>query len=222
MSEINYFCFDIGGVANVRAPLEEVISQGKQYFGSAFSEQTLDLMRFPRVKGKDIWRDFQNGIISADTYLTHGLQAGNIPLTSENKLFFRNLLQQWCGQPYQPTLDLVKRLNQKLYHTSVLSNNNEIMYHTPSAEIKNHVHLAVSSHQIGVSKPSLAAYVNLLEALGGTDLRHQVAFIDDQEENIDTANYLGIQGFHFRSKEVGMDKAFAELMQYLKEKEVQL
>lgn len=222
MSEINYFCFDIGGVANVRAPLEDVIAQGKLYFGSAFTEKTLDRMRFPQVEGTDIWRDFQNGAISADSYLGHALHVGNVPITSENKLFFRNLLQQWCGKPYQPTINLVKKLNEKLYHTSVLSNNNEIMYNTPGAEIKYHVHVAISSHQIGFSKPNRVAYVRLLEALGGTHLRHEVLFIDDLEENSKAATSLGIQGLHFRSKEIGMDKAFAELMKYLKEKNVNI
>jgi len=216
MSEINYVCFDIGGVANVRAPLEEVISQGKQYFGEVFSAAILEKMRFPAVKDKDIWRDFQHGKLSADAYLTYGLQSGNIPASSENKLFFRNLLQQWCGQPYQPILDLVKRLNEKLYPTSVLSNNNEIMYNTPGAEIKNHVQVAISSHEIGFSKPSFPAYMCLLEALGGKELRHQVVFIDDQEKNVKAASDLGIYGFHFRSQEIGMDQAFAELMDYLK------
>ncbi|MDP3698067.1 MAG: HAD hydrolase-like protein [Nanoarchaeota archaeon] len=222
MSEINYFCFDIGGVANVRAPLEEVISQGKSYFGESFSAEILEAMCFPKVKDKDIWRDFQNGKTSADTYLTHALQAGSIPITSENKLFFRNLLQQWCGQPYQPMLDLVKKLNENVYPTGVLSNNNEIMYNTPGAEIKNHVLVAISSHEIGFSKPSFPAYVHLLEALGGTGLRHQVAFIDDQKENVKAASDLGMCGFNFRSKELGMDQAFAELMEYLKKNGVRV
>ncbi|GEM_PF-4994991 len=215
MSEINYVGFDIGGVANLQAPLEEVISQGRHYFGSDFSAEKLEIMRFPKIKDKEIWASFQNGKISADTYLTYALQAGSMPVTSENKLFFRNLLQQWCGQPYQPMLNLVQKLNQKLYPTSVLSNNNEIMYHAPGAEIKKHVLVAISSHEIGFSKPSFPAYVHLLEELGGTDLRSQVLFIDNKSENVKAAQNLGMYGFHFRSQEVGMDKAFEELMDYL-------
>ena len=49
-----------------------------------------------------------------------------------------------------------------------------------------------------------------------------MAFVDDQEQNVEAANSYGLQGFHFRSKEMGMDKAFEELVEFLRRKEVRV
>jgi len=222
MSEIKYVCFDIGGVANVRTPDYTIASLAGKHFGKNVSEEDLRRMIQPQVDGRDVWREFQNGRIDADSYIQVAFKVAEVPSTSDNKNFFYRLLEEWCGTPYQPMLDLVDRLKQNGYHTSVLSNNNEIMYNAPGAEIKNHVDIAISSHEIGSSKPRRPAYIHLLEAIGGTGLRHQLVFIDDQEENIGVANKLGINGFHFRSKEAGMDGAFAELLEELKRKRVKV
>ncbi len=222
MSEIKYVCFDIGGVANVRKPREEVISRGHQYFGKDFSEEKLKQMMFPRFSNTDIWREFQNGKISAQRYLEFALYAGDFLINQNNKDNFRQMLQDWCGESYQPIVDLAGKLKQNGYHTSVLSNNNEIMYNTPSAEaIKRRVDVAISSHEILVSKPHWEAYCVLLGKIKA-DVPGEVLFIDDRVENIEAANRYGLQGFYFRSKEAGMDQAFEELMGYLKGKGVRV
>lgn len=221
MSEIKSVCFDIGGVANVRMPLEEVVSLGQQYFGQNFSSVKLKQMMFPIVDNTNQWREFQNGEISAQNYLGYALSAGGFPTNKNNKILFRSLLEEWCGIPYKPILDLVQVLNQNGYHTSVLSNNNEIMYNTPGSEIKNRVKVAISSHEIGVSKPHWDAYCVLLGKIGAS-LPAEVIMIDDKKGNIEAAISYGLQGFHFKSKEFGMNEAFAQLVHYLGEKGVRI
>jgi len=220
MSDIKYVCFDIGGVANIRMPRQEIISRGQQYFGADFSEEKLKQMIFPTVSGTDVWREFQNGEVNAEQYINAAFQNANLPATIENRVFFYHLLEDWCGVSYQPILDLVDKLKQNKYHTSILSNNNEIMYNTPSAEaIKQRVDVAISSHEIGYSKPHWNAYCSLLAKIKAEATR-EVIFIDDQEKNVEAANTYGLQGIHFRSKQLGMDLAFEELLEKMKEKGV--
>jgi len=223
MSEITHVCFDIGGVANVRTPDYIIVSQAGKHFGKIFSEEDLRKMIHPKLEGRDIWREFQNGAVDAEQYIDAAFRIAEVPLTLDNKIFFYRLLEDWCGVSYQPILNLADRLKQNSYYTSILSNNNEIMYNTPSAEaIKSRVDVAISSHEIGFSKPNIPAYIHLLDAIGGTHLRHGLIFVDDQEKNIEMANKLGINGFHFRSKKLGMDEAFAELMEELKGKGIRV
>ena len=221
MSEIKYVCFDIGGVANVR-PLSYLILSAAQKRWENFSEEAWKKMVQPSIDGKDIWREFQNGNINTEQYLDAAFRGVEVPATSENKLFFRSLLEDWCGVPYQPVLDLVERLKQNGYHTSVLSNNNEIMYNTFSAEaIKSRVDVAISSHEIGVSKPHWDAYCILLGKIG-TDAPGEVVFVDDRRENADMATKLGLHGFHFKSREEGRDKALGDFVHYLRKNGVRI
>lgn len=220
MSEIKYVCFDIGGVANVRQLPYVIFSNVQKKWG--ISEEAWKKMIHPVLDGRDIWREFQNGKVNADEYVNAAFKSVNIPATIENQFFFHRLLEDWCGVPYQPVLDLVAALKQNGYHTSILSNNNEIMYNTFSAEaIKKRVDVAISSHQIGVSKPHWDAYCILLGKIGAND-PEEVAFVDDRQENVDMATKLGLHGFHFRSREDGRDKALGDFVKYLKEKGVKI
>jgi len=222
MPKIKYICFDIGRVANVPLSQEEMICRGQNYFGADFSEQTLQKMVFPSLAGRDLWREFQNGKIGSEQYIEAAFQMVTIPSTSENKKIFHHLLKDWCGVAYHPVLNLVDTLNQNGYQTSILSNNNEIMYHTPSADsLKRRVPVAISSHEIGVSKPHWEAYAILLGKVNA-DAPQEVIFIDDKIKNIAAASSCGLQGIHFRSREIGMDGAFAKLMEELRKKGIKI
>ena len=221
MSEITHVCFDIGGVANRELPRDQVVSRGQEYFGQDFSGEKLREMMFPTIAKADIWKEFQNGMIPAQRYLEFSLYAGGFAPSDQNKNNLRQLLEEWCGAPYQPILDLVDDLKRNSYHTSVLSNNNEIMYNTPGAEIKNRVDVSLSSHEIFVSKPHYNAFCVLLDKIKAGSPQ-EVLFIDNKTENTEAAKEYGLQGFHFRSKEIGMDTAFAELMEELRRKGVRV
>lgn len=209
---IKYFCFDIGGVANIQTPSYLLLSAAQKRW-NGFSENDWKKMVFPAIEGRDVWREFQDGAVTAEQYLDLSFSMVKVPNTNENRKIFRSLLEDWCGQPYQPMLHLVEQLNKQGFYTSVLSNNNEIMYGTPSAEIKNRVHVSLSSHLIRYSKPDPKAFKKLLWVTGAKP--GELVFIDDKIRNIESARRLGMQGFHFRSKEIQMDEAFKELLDFL-------
>lgn len=222
MSEIKYVCFDIGGVVNIQTPNYIIASRASKHFGRNFSEEEWRNMIFPNAGGKDIWREFNNGLVTAEQYIEAAFRSVNIPATIENRIFLYRLLEDWCGVSYQPILNLVDTLKKNGYHTSVLSNNNEIMYNTPSAEaIKKRVDVAISSHEIYVSKPHWRTYATLLGKIQA-NAPGEVLFIDDKKVNIEAAIGCGLQGFHFRSKEIKMNDAFAELMTCLRGKGVRV
>lgn len=58
-------------------------------------------------------------------------------------------------------------------------------------------HPCLLSHEIGVEKPDSEAYRILLGTLGLNP--EEVVFVDDQQQNVDAANALGIHGVLFRS-----------------------
>ncbi|MEK6863538.1 MAG: HAD-IA family hydrolase [Nanoarchaeota archaeon] len=261
---IKHICFDIGRVANIQLDKKRLSDHIDKQWNGELSWDDLKKALHPYYEGRDIWREFQNGQISADTYLsavlktakskkfdtagehTNGMLASlgrisdpaffnrgeitNSPPvntlvekadfkdSSENKEKLGSTLKAWCGIPYQPMLDLVGRLNQAGYYTSVLSNNNEIMYYNQSSEIRNIVHLGLSSHLIGLSKPDGRAYQKLLWVTGAK--AEETIFVDDKQRNIEAAERLWIHGFRFRSEDLSMDEAFAELVYFLQMKGV--
>ncbi|MEK6853367.1 MAG: HAD-IA family hydrolase [Nanoarchaeota archaeon] len=213
---IKHICFDIGGVANLRLDNKRLSDYADKLWNGELSWDDLKKALHPYPEGRDIWREFQNGQISADTYLSAVLKTANFKDSSENKEKLGSTLKAWCGIPYQPMLDLVGRLNQAGYYTSVLSNNNEIMYYNRSSEIRNIAHLGLSSHLIGCSKPDERAYQKLLWVTGAK--AEETIFVDDKQANITAAEKLGIHGFRFRSEELSLDEAFAELVEFLQKK----
>ncbi len=213
---IKSVCFDLGGVAAVR-DIEAALACGREKWGNSFTEETLHALTKAQTPDHDYWREWQNGQISSDDYLRAAFSSIGFPSASEDLLHAKLCLAEWCGQPYQPIINLALDLQEQGYQTSVLSNNNEIMYFTEAALLRRLVDVSLSSHQIGVSKPEEQAYRILLERLGHPDPA-TVLFIDDKLRNIHGAENVGLQGFHFRSKEISMDEAFEELVQYLKGK----
>ncbi|MEK6899531.1 MAG: HAD-IA family hydrolase [Nanoarchaeota archaeon] len=211
---IRYITFDIGGVANVEP--REIVDSVKECFGEDFSDD-----RFKKMVHPPSWRAFQNGKISPAEYISGALKAGNLSNTPEHRFYLRQLLEEWCGKSYQPILDLVELLKQNGYHTSVLSNNNEIMYNTQGAEIRNRVDVSLSSHEIGISKPQPEAFKILLERIRADDPK-EVLFIDNMVHNVDAAREQGLQAFYFLGKELTQDRAFEDLMGFLKRKGVRV
>ncbi|MBU0470933.1 MAG: HAD-IA family hydrolase [Nanoarchaeota archaeon] len=217
---IEYICFDIGGVANISLKPEEVLAETRVLFGDDYSINDFVTAIHAHYEGKNWWRDLQNGKVSAEEYLSAVLRSSNLDDSAENSQKLRHSLVAWCGVAYQPTINLVERLNKLGYYTSVLSNNNTIMYDIPSAEIKNRVHLSLSSHLIGFSKPEEEAYKKLLSATGARP--EEMIFVDDKSKNITTAKELGIKGFKFRSREITMSESLEEFVHFLRSEGVEV
>lgn len=213
MSKVKYICFDIGGVACYGAKKERVAMAQSKW---NISEEGLSSMLHPNIgDGVDYWRELQNGEIPADVYLSAAVKGLNLEDTQENRDHFRACMVEWGSYPYEPTIELAKRLGEEGFHVSVLTNNNELTYTcTSSSKIVEHASVAVSSHEIGVCKPKEKAYESLLEGIGNPDPK-EVLFIDDMKRNIIGAEKVGLNGFLFPSQYMQMDDAFGELVTYM-------
>ena len=213
---IRYVSFDIGGVAS-HSNREAIAAAGAERWPD-FTYSDFRRMFVPQWKGmeKDYWRLFQNGLIGADEYLSASMRAGKLPDTEENRQHFRTVLKSFVNW-YQPVLRLAQDLKQQGYHTSSLTNNNELLFTEDG--LATIVDTVVSSHQIHVSKPDQKAYATLLERIGTSD-PSKVLFTDDKEKNVRGAEEAGIQGYLFRSRELSMDDAFTEFVGYLRQRGV--
>ena len=95
-------------------------------------------------------------------------------------------------------MDLVRTLKQGGYQVAMLSNVSrreaklvkKLGYYDP-------FHPVILSCEIGVSKPKLQSFMILLRRLKRKG--KEVVFIDDQEQNIEAASKLGINGIQFIS-----------------------
>ncbi len=216
MTQITSVCFDLGGVANV-SDKAAAVRRGRARWGDTFTPDLLHLIVHAETSDHDYWREFNNGKLSADHFLRISLDLVGLPTTLDDLRQARLCLEDWCGQPYRPVVELAQRLQEQGVSTAVLSNNNPIMYATPSAYLARIVDVAISSHEIGFSKPKPEAYLTLLGRLDNPE-PSSVLFIDDKLKNICGAQEAGLRTFHFRSNEVSMDGAFKELKSYLSER----
>jgi HAD superfamily hydrolase (TIGR01509 family) len=218
---INYVCFDIGGVANVENHEEAIL-----FFNSKFGQNNLLDFIHSKDNDENIWRKFQNGQINSEEYFSKVLLANGFDDTINNKLFLKKTLGVWCGEVYKPMVQLAENLKLQGIHTSVLSNNNEIMYNQPSALIKDVVNVALSSHEIGISKPHFKAFEILLEKIGASDRPEEVLFIDNMLYNVKAALSVGMQAFHFAvdDEKIGnsREQSMTNLLNYLRNNGVNL
>ncbi|MBS3140451.1 HAD-IA family hydrolase [Candidatus Woesearchaeota archaeon] len=204
---IKCVCFDIGNVANI----PDTVS----FLGHLSAKwPNLSLEQLLNIKsGGGVWRQFQNGQINSDQFLASCLNNFGLTESQENKDYLRQGFLIWCGTAYAPILQLASRLKQRSFKTSVLSNNNEIMYCHSSAAIKGIVDVALSSHEIGVSKPDPRAYEILLERIQA--IPGEVLMIDDQKHNITSALALGMEAFFFNAKEKPREDLMKDLVNRL-------
>ena len=216
---IHYLTFDIGSVASI-TDKEAIVAKGREHWPD-FTYSDFKRMMIPQGKEieKDYWRLIQDGLIGAEEYLSASMHAGKLPDIQENRDLFRKVLRTFGGNWYQPILHLAEDLKRNGYHTSILSNNNELLYVEDG--LVAIVGVSISSHHIHVSKPRRKAYQILLERIGADDPA-TVLFTDDKEKNVQGAEEEGIQGYRFRSRELPMDDAFREFVEHLQMLEVKV
>jgi len=222
-AEIKYICFDIGNVTVYGGKIER-LEKARERWGEDFSKADFKAMMKPDIgDGRDYWREVQNGQITSEEYLSAAVRGGNLEDTLEEREHFAECLRVFAGNPYQPMIDLAITLKEQGYHISVLTNNNEIMFYSPGSQITEHAEVVVSSHEAGISKPRKGIYEILLEKLGNPDPA-EVLFVDDKKKNIAAAvdPHVGITGYLFRSREVSMDEAFEEFVDFLKSQGMKL
>ncbi len=110
-------------------------------------------------------------------------------------------------------LNLVENLKKEGYQTALLSNvceNKAALYH--EVGVYNLFEPRILSHEIGVKKPELEAYVILLNALQISP--QEVLFVDNKHCNVDAAKDLGMDGIVFTSRN--------QLIKELKQKNIRI
>ncbi len=136
---------------------------------------------------------YETGRISTDQYIQH--------LNKETQVFdFENLCAVWKHgfSPITSTIELLPELSQK-NHLYLLSNTNKIHF-TAIQEtfdiFKDFEHLFLS-YEMGYRKPDPEIYK---KALNTVDISpEQAYFVDDLQENIDTAAGLGITTHQYKN-----------------------
>ncbi len=211
---IHFLTFDIGGVASL-TDKDAIVAKGRERWPD-FDYAQFGRMMVPHGKriDKDYWRLIQDGLINPEEYLSAGMCAGKLPDTQKNRDHFRAVLKTFSGNWYSPMLRLVEDLKGNGYHTSILSNNNELLY--ADNGLVAIVDVSISSHHIHISKPRMKAYELLLQRIGASD-PSTVLFTDDKLKNVQGAEDAGINGYLFRSREMPMDEAFGEFVSHLQE-----
>ena len=89
-------------------------------------------------------------------------------------------------------IDIIKRLKSQGYKIYMLSNTNEIMYQKFIKNIENLFDGVVLSYKIHKIKPYDSIYKYLIDEFNLNP--EESLFIDDVEDNINTAKKFGIQG----------------------------
>lgn len=142
--------------------------------------------------------------ISLDDYLDYVVFYQIRPFSKSDFIDF----MKSQSYPIETTLALLERIRrQQKYLLGVLNNECEFLnrYRLETFGLTTYFRFFFSSCFIGLRKPDPAHFrtaLNILQKEGS-----QVAFIDDREENVESAMKVGFHGIHF----VGADKLEADL-----------
>ena len=137
----------------------------------------------------------QYGLIDTG-YLSHEEVINLINDRTNNKYkelvtyFMKNYYKYMYFQ--EELLEIIKVLKQKGYKVYLLSNTNEYMYEKNLNKIVNLFDGLVLSYKVHLLKPYESIYKYLLEKYNL--IPEESLFIDDREDNMNTANRLGIKG----------------------------
>ena len=105
----------------------------------------------------------------------------------------------WVKGLYPGTLDLLDRLDPRLY-SAILSNNNPLHWGViQGTGLETAFDAVFLSHEIGYRKPDPRAWQHVLKALGCRP--DQITFLDDNPECIEAARDLGMRSHLVKGKE---------------------
>lgn len=129
-------------------------------------------------------------------YLTHEQIINTINDRSNNKYkdLVTNFMKNYYKYMYfqEELLDIIKELKKQGYKIYLLSNTNEFMYEKNLNQVEYLFDGIVLSYKVHLLKPYEAIYKYLLDTYNLNP--KESLFIDDREDNIKTANSLGING----------------------------
>lgn len=185
--DIRNIVFDFGGVIIDIDPYAIVNQMNKMGFS------VVDKMKEPAFL--EIVKRFEKGIIKASTFREEVKNYLNISISDA---FFDEMWNSMLYDIPERRINLVKQLEQN-YHVYLLSNTNEIHYDMfvrdlqlryGYREFDNLFDKAFFSFALHLAKPDPDIYRFVLDSYDM--LPEQTLFIDDTDENIESARSLGI------------------------------
>jgi len=178
MKKYKHLVFDLGGV---------LIELGKMPVAEALfqSRNSLTLKEWFSLP---VAHEFERGNLNAEQFAKSFIDDFNLKIS---KTEFIDLFKKWPKRVFPGAKEMLKYLGQD-YTLSVLSNCNEI--HCPllkyEFKILNYFKNSFLSHLIGKTKPDVAIFYHVLRELKTAP--SDILFLDDNQENIDSANSIGM------------------------------
>jgi len=134
-------------------------------------------------------RDFELGLTSPETFAQRLLEKWNISLGVGA---FLAAFTSWPKGFYPGAVELLQRLRQH-YTVACLSNSNALHWERFDG-FRQHFHVSLSSHLLGVIKPDEECFDRALRECDAAP--REAIFFDDSLDNVHSARKLGIQAFH--------------------------
>ncbi len=183
---IHTIIFDMGGIF-VQIHTERLIQRlcQKQYGMS--EKEALHVLT-----SLDDYHHYEKGLIDSQTFY----QGVKRVLNGDFSFGFFKEAWQEIFTPVQPMIDLLPQFQLK-YKLVLLSNTNElhtayIESHFPFFHFFNHI---IYSFQVGMTKPDRKIFHYTLKKIKSRV--EECVFIDDTDENVESAEELGIRSFRF-------------------------
>lgn len=148
--------------------------------------------------------DFERGQLSPAEWAERFIDAWDVDLMPDE---FLAKFTTWSRRVLPGAKELLDELRPK-YRLAALSNSNELHWQRNASElgILDCFEFAISSHQVGVCKPSPAIYELALER-ARVSLPEAIVFFDDLAANVAAARSVGLRAHQVR----GVDELRAQL-----------
>ena len=140
---------------------------------------------------------YGRGEIDEQTFWEQFAEHG-MPFVSTTENIFGKPFEEHFEE-YTEVIQAMQRLKQSGIQLAILSNTIEphARVHRSRGTYAIFEPYVFLSHEIGLSKPGIAAYEYSLQKLGV--VAEEVVFIDDRQDNLDSAQKLGMQTIHATS-----------------------
>ncbi len=152
--------------------------------------------------GSDAWNDFDRGV-DEETVLKEFIE--NDPGVEKE---LREAFSDISGtiKMFDTSIPWLEELKEKGYRRLILSNLSAktVRECAKDLEFFDHVDGGILSYRVGIIKPDPAIYELLIKRYGL--IPENCVFIDDREENIETARSLGMHGIVFTEREEVLKK----------------
>lgn len=197
-TRVEVLLFDLGGVLVDFSGVREI----KPLLGVETTEREVRerLSCCPHLEA------FGNGKLSRQEFGELFIHRWGIDLTPEQ---FLQQFRTWSRRLLPGAEDLLASLRPR-FRLAALSNSNELHWERNSNDIgvTGLFEVAISSHQVGVSKPDPGIYKVALDRLGVSP--NVVMFFDDVQANVAAASALGIPAFQVNGVRGVQDRLAAE------------